>query len=279
MKKHTKNIISIAVVGKLASTTNLVSATSLGKQDNSSSSIAAPMSLDQIGYPLEILTPPVNISDSVINENNSGKVTSTETGTIYANDLGKAVDSGKQPRIDFIMNNIQQSNNTPVVVFLAYSTIKGDASQWLDLQLSNLILDRDTMKIISAFTVHPAQTFGPFNQESTPLGNITNKNGRSVIVSLNLNDLEHLDFDDDNIYFQAVSIPLVDGEFDFSSASVSELDHYKIERKTAGSEGSGSKVSTDENGSKSSGGDSSGSKFGDNGNGSTPEPENDNGGK
>lgn len=220
------------VAGKLASSAHLASADGLGKAGSPDSNL----SLDQIGYPLTILTPPIN-------EDLGSKVQSTTSGTIFSADSDKAFTSALQPRIDFVINNIQSNNTHPIVVFLAYSTAKGNPSQWQDFSLHDLFLDRETFKIISAFQVQSNNNaFGEFNVSSSPLGTINNNARDSIVVSLNLNDLNHPDFESDNIYFQVVAIPLVDGEFDFSAASTSELDHYKISRHDPNLPGSGSKL-------------------------------------
>ncbi|NOQ64508.1 MAG: hypothetical protein GQ582_08355 [Methyloprofundus sp.] len=263
MKKSTKKILSVIALSKLASTSPIASAGGLGKLDSE------PMSLDQVGYPLEILTPPIDAEQALTSTANSAsKLPSSETGTIFAGDLGKAIDSGKQPRIDFIINNIHSESDAPVVVFLAYSTKKGSLDEWPDIP--GILLDRDSVQVLSAFSVSPAQGIGPFNQQATPLGNIDNQENRSVIISLDLNDLSDISFDDDQIYFQAVSIPYLNGDFDYAAANVSELDHFVIERKIAETEGSGSKFPEEEivtdTGSKGN-------------TGTTPPPSSDNGGK
>jgi len=236
MKKNTKKIISIAVASKLATTLNTASAEGLGKlqTDNTSSTS---LSLDQIGYPLQILTPPTATAND-----NGGK---NATGTIFTADSGKSVNSGLQPRIDFVINHIQ-SKDKPVVVFIAYSTTQGSPSQWADVPLNNLFLDRDTLHIISAFQVDPIKSFDTFNVIPSPLGTVDNEKGNSMIVSLNLADLEHSEFNGNKIYFQAVAIPLVNGQFIYAEATTSELDHYTISRAIPNQEGSGSKL-TDSN--------------------------------
>jgi len=279
VKKKTKLIASIIVSGKLGSSLGIASADGLGKMGGDSS-----LSLDQVGYPITILTPPIN-SEAILNsEDQGGKVQSTPSGTIFTTSVTNAVDSAKQPRIDFIVNNISINEN-PTAIFLAYSTVIGTASQWQDLQIDNILLDRDTFKIISATQVQSTNSgFGEFSSTPTPLGTMSNNVGSSVIMSLNLGDLNHSDFMGDNIYFQVVSIPVINGDLHFPGAKVSELDHYQISRQDASLEGSGSKVSTVSNdvGSKSTGtsscsGDDSGSKNG--GSGSKNGGSGDTGGK
>lgn len=246
MKKNTSQILSIVAAGKLIASSNFASAEGIGKLQIDPNS---PLSVDQIGYPLDILTPPI---DSTTDSDSGGKINSAESGLLFAEATGKALDSGKQPRIDFIINHIQNINNS-VVVFLAYSTVRGNPSQWQDLQLNSLFLDRATTRIISAFIVEPKDDFDFYNASPASLGNVKNEQGNSLIVSLNLADLGHPDFAGDNIYFQAVSVPFIDNQLIFSAANISELDHYKIARRVEGQDGSGSK-NTDI-GSKSNGGD------------------------
>ena len=62
MKQKTTKIISLLAAGKLAISVNHASAEGLGKVDSSTSNNTS-LSLDQIGYPLQILTPP-NTADS-----------------------------------------------------------------------------------------------------------------------------------------------------------------------------------------------------------------------
>ena len=243
MQKKTKLLTSLVVAGKLASSAHLASAEGLGKTGSADSSL----SLDQIGFPLTILTPPIN-------EDLGSTVQSTPSGTIFSADSDEALNSSIQPRIDFVINNIQSNSAHPVVVFLAYSTVKGDPSQWQDFSLNDLSLDRETFKIISAFQVQSNNNaFGEFNVSATPLGTINNNGRDSIVVSLNLNDLNHPDFEGNNIYFQVVAIPLVNGEFDFSAASTSELDHYQISRHDPNQPGSGSKLDNTDSGSTDSG--------------------------
>ena len=231
MKQKATKIISLLAAGKLGLSVNHVSAEGLGKIQADSNTPSTSLSLDQIGYPLQILKPP--------SASNNGSKSSE--GVFFLADNGIALDSGLQPRIDFVINRIQQ--NTPAVVFLAYSTVQGSPEQWQDMPLKNFFLDRKTTHIVSAIQVDPLQNFDTFNVTPSPLGNIDNERGSSVVVSLNLTDLNHAEFDSDNIYFQAVSIPLVDGQLVFSEALISELDHYTISRATAGQNNNGSKDS------------------------------------
>jgi hypothetical protein len=250
MNKKTKKIASTLIAGKIASSSASVMAggSGLGKSQISNDST---LSLDQVGYPIEILTPPLNIQDISVTGNGGKYSAQAETGTIYTAANGKIADSEKQARIDFVISGLQ-IQASPVVVFLAYSTIKGDPSQWQDLQLDNVFLDRESITIISATQIEArgaGNPFEAFNNTSTPLGSV-NENANSIIVSLNLSDLSDPEFSDDNIYFQVIALPLVNGEFVFSEAQISELDHYVISRVIPGQTNSGSKSANTNSGGK-----------------------------
>ena len=238
MKKRTKNIISALALGKLVTTSSTVSAGGLGKVQDSHTE---QMSLDQVPYPTEILRAPVNVGDATLGDY-SGKADSSESGVIFINDLQEAHNSGIQPRIDFVVGNIHSHGDVPVFIFLAYSTQLGSAADWADLGLEGLRLGREDIQILSGFAVDTTDPIENFNEESTPLGSVNSGTGRSVIISLDLNDLDHADFDDNNIYFQVLAIPIIGDNFDLSAATVSEVDHYTIERSIPDESGSGSKI-------------------------------------
>ncbi|BCG64312.1 MAG: hypothetical protein methR_P2085 [Methyloprofundus sp.] len=251
MNKKTKKIASALIAGKIAgsSATVMAGGSGLGKNQVSNDST---ISLDEIGYPIEILTPPYNIQDVSITGSGSKTSAQAETGTIYTAANGKTASSENKARIDFVISNVQKQTN-PVVVFLAYSTIKGDPSQWEDLQLGNIFLDRESITIISATQVEGGGVENPFraiNESSTPLGTV-NEDENSIIISLNLSDLSDPEFSDNNIYFQVIALPLVDGEFVFTDAQISDLDHYVISRVTPGQTNSGSKSASTNSGGKS----------------------------
>jgi len=233
MKIHSKKIISIAVAGKLAVSANMVAAGGLGKAHVNAQQSNYSLSLDEIGYPVQVLTPP-NLSSVDNGSKNS-------TGAIFSADSGQAFNSGLQPRIDFVINHIQ-AKDTPVVVFLAYSTVKGSPSQWQDVPLNDVFLDRKTMHIVSAFQMDPVTSFDTYNVTSSPLGSVNNKEGNSVIVSLNLSKLDNPEFKGNEIYFQVVAIPFVNGQFVYSKAMTSELDHFTISRIVPNQQGSGAKL-------------------------------------
>ncbi len=251
MKIHLKNVASVAVAGKLAVASCNVSAGGLGKMQSEQDSFGPPLSLDQVGFPPDILLPPQNREAS---------------GTIFSGSNAFS-DGQRVPRIDFIINHIQNQEH-PVVIFLAYSTFEGDPSQWSDLQLNNLYLDRETTQIISAYNVAAVDDADLPDIFPTPLGRINHNGGNSVVVSLDLDGFDHPDFDGDNIYFQAIAIPVINDNLAFADATVSELDHYIISsevlnRDNIGSKLDGSGLKLDETGSKQD--DGTGSKQDDSG--------------
>lgn len=239
MKKQTKKIISVLALGKLATASTTVGAGGLGKiQDTHTEQ----MSLDQVPYPLEILRTPVNVSDATLGDYSGSKAESSDSGVIFLNDLQEAHNSGIQPRIDFVVGNIHSHGDIPVFIFLAYSTELGSTSEWADLGLDGLRLGRENVQILSGFAVDTTDPIEDFNENSTPLGSVNNDTGRSVVIPLDLNDLDHADFDGNNIYFQVISIPIIGDDLDLSAANVSEVDHYTIERSVPDEAGSGSKI-------------------------------------
>ena len=73
-----KKAVTYLSIGKLAIGISAANAGGLGKADNQSSTISG-LSLDQIGYPFEILTPPISKGDLGLSErfpiaNNNTKI-------------------------------------------------------------------------------------------------------------------------------------------------------------------------------------------------------------
>ncbi len=246
MNTKIKHISTTLVAGKIATSSATLMAAGLGKAQSNNT-----LALDQIGYPMEILAPPINNQEiGTVGDNGSKYFTPSEVGTIFTSGTGKMTASNGERRIDFVISQIKKQA-TPLVVFLAYSTTKGNESQWQDLPLNNVLLDRDSMNIISAIQIEASSDnpFASVNKASTPLGTV-NDNENSIIISLNLSDLNHPDFADNHIYFQVIAIPFVNGNFIFSDAQVSELDHYMISREVQGQANSGSKAANVSSGGK-----------------------------
>lgn len=259
MKKLHK-VGALAVAGKLALQMGNVSAAGLGKVSPDATS-ALKISLDEVGYPLEILTPPLSSAELNLNTSTGSKKSSSSTtgsgndGKLYSEDIKAAFSAGKKPRIDFVVNNIQNPEH-PVVVYLAYSTKLGSPTQWADLPLS-ISLDRKTLHVVAAYKIDPIASLSEFNANApSPLGKLAN-NGNSVIIPVEISDLSHAEFAENSIYFQTVAVPYVNGQLVFAQATASELDHYVISKKSASAPNKGSKVA--ENNSKQSSSSSSGS--------------------
>ncbi len=257
-----KKAITYISAGKLAIGISTANAGGLGKADNASPTVSS-LSMDQIGYPIEILTPPIIKNNLALSTEGSGKLGSSAEGFLYSKDISTAIKNGLQPRIDFIVGGMQ--NDSPTVVFLAYSTRLGSASQWLDFPLNNFELDRETLKIIGAFQTEPVRGLEGFTVEDTPLGSLPNQ-GNSFIIRLNLTDISTLNLENNAVYFQAVSVPLINGELVFAEAIVSEVDTFLKSDGVSADGHSGSKIVTDgskttDTGSKTTGStDSGGSK-------------------
>lgn len=269
MHQFTK-IITYISAGKLAIGVSTANAGGLGKVESQSptTTSSTSFSMDQVGYPFEILTPPILKSDLALTTEGGGKVASNDQGFLYSSNISSALASGLQPRIDFVISGVE-NNDSPTVIFLAYSTKPGTEEEWSDLPLDNFVLNRDTFNIIGAFQTEPVNQLEEFSVKSTPLGTL-NDAGKSFIISLNLSDIDKLELENNSIYFQAVSIPFVNGTFIFKDATVSELDVFLRSNQDSDDIYAGSKVVTD--GSKTESSEQvidNGGKFSDGGNDGT----------
>ncbi|MDT8407095.1 MAG: hypothetical protein RQ715_07575 [Methylococcales bacterium] len=241
MPTHTATArwLSLAAAGKLALTTNAASAQGLGKIDapDSTSLSAEPLSLDQVGFPMSILTPPFDIS----NVGSKASGINSQDGTLFSQDVASAQNSGLSPRIDFVISNINNQND-PVVVFLAYSPELGNPSQWQDLGL-DIDLDRNSIQIFAAFQIDAGASLQGLDATSptTPLGSVIDAEN-SMRVSLALADLNTPELASNNLYFQSVAVPLLDGQPRFDLAQTSELDHYVINHDNSNAQTTGSKI-------------------------------------
>ena len=233
-----KKAITYLSIGKLAVGVSAANAGGIGKVESSSPTL----SIDEIGHPIQILTPPLENNEFYF----GGKQENSAEGFLFADDITAAKNKGIQPRIDFIINGIKNNYGSANITFLSYSTKKGDPSQWSDINLP-IQLDRETMTIIGAVETAGARTFGSF--EPTALGTTSTNQGSSAIISLHLADINTLELEEDAIYFQAISVPLLEGNFIFDEAVVSELDTFLRSNDLSDDNRSGSKLN--ENGSKS----------------------------
>ena len=277
-----KKTLTLAAAGKMALAAGSASA-ALGKTDNTPTdqNQLPPVSLDQIGYPLDLLTPPMgdfnaSEADGALGKAGSGSFTGgAANGFIWAGELARPTsggDSGSkdssgdtsgdpsaqqppapQARIDFIVNGIR--NDIPMQVFLAYSTAGGRPDAWIGSATGHLELDPAALQLIAAIHTQPNQNVADF--PSTPLGHVPPRRSRSVTVPVVLSDLSDPSLAGNSIFFQAIAIPVdPDGEFLWDQSQVSELDHYRIERYESETE-SGSKNGDASASQSKSGGDSS----------------------
>lgn len=257
-----KKTLTLAAAGKMALATGSASA-ALGKTDDvpTDENQLPPVSMDQIGFPLDMITPPMSGFDETQSDatfgkaGGSGDFTGSDSGFIWAGELGAppaSSDSGgkdsgdtsnqqQQPtvqaRIDFIVNGIR--NDIPMQVYLAYATAAGRSDQWLPSATGQLELEVESMQLIAAVETQPQPPLAEF--PATPLGHVPNFRTRSVTVPLNLSDLSDQSLAGNNVYFQAIAIPIdQNGEFLFDQSQTSEVDHYMIERYVSDTD-SGSK--------------------------------------
>jgi len=230
MKKNTKkNIVLSMAAGKLALNMQYASAGGLGKTSSSGSAL----SLNEVGAPLQIITPP----------NDSG----SKNGVLYTQ-------LAQNQRIDFIVDGVQRNHSA--VVYLAYSKAAGRADQWIQFShgQGQLELDVNSIQVLAGLTVHPTEIH-PF--PGTPLGEQKRKH-ESIVMPVDLTDLENVGFDGERLYFQSIAVPLdANGELRWDIAQASEVDEIVIDRT--------SNTNTEVENGKSSGSDDSGSKNNDTG--------------
>lgn len=166
--------------------------------------------LDQVAYPESLLSTPDN----------------SNYGTLYRSAVQQELAQAATPHIDFVISGIH-AGQQPVMVYLAYSTSLGDSSQWSDLGIQQLELDRANMQLLGAYRVESTQT--QLTNQVTPLGS-SQLSGNSAVISVALSDLNDLSFISEHVYFQAIAVPLIDNTPDFSQAVASELDQYRLSR-------------------------------------------------
>lgn len=253
-----KKTLTLAAAGKMALAAGNASA-ALGKADTDTTGPGQlpAVSLDQIGYPLDLITPPTVGVNSQDVEATLGKAGSSSdsfatnsSGFIWAGELRHASTDGKgdetteptttiEARIDFIVNGIR--NDIPMQIFLAYATSAGRSDAWIPSANGQLELDPDSLQVMAAIQTQPVETL--VELPATPLGTIPARDSRSITIPLVLSDLSDPSLSGNNIYFQAIAIPVsTDGSFQWEQSQVSELDHYRIERYVEGTD-SGSKNS------------------------------------
>jgi hypothetical protein len=197
---------------------------------------APPLLLNQIGYPLDLISPPSQglLDAEDIGELDRGSKLSgfadQTVGYIWTEELMSRPAGVQPPRIDFIISNVR--NDRLATVYLAYSPRL--APEPLPLRGGVFMLDLESVEIIAGIELTPQKMQAFPNAFGEVRGDM-----QSLIIPVFLKDLNDPKLADNNMYFQAVVLPPGAG---IEEAQASEVDHYIIERVLAEEAGSGSKV-------------------------------------
>ncbi len=212
---------------------------------------APKLGLFEIGYPLELLTPPpegmMNASTTTGSKNTTADANAQQIakkGRIWTKVIPKAdpatgafPHNTPHPRVDFVVSNIR--NDGPVTVYLLYGTkmvspqvqIRPNAGTF-NLDLSTLGTDTHILAGIRL------QSEEKIPAPPSPVGKDLSPKTRSAVISVALTDLSKVMGNE--IYFQAAVVPDNGG---VAEAQASEVDHFVIERVRADKPNSGSKAS------------------------------------
>jgi len=197
-----RNIMIIA--GKMAVSVQVTQAGGLGKTDDGSSSTVNSITLDEIGSPYYILSPPGLVSN---------------TGTLYTQ---LAADQ----KIDFVISGIELQSS---LIYLAMSKGANKAELWPPMDTGQLELDPDSLELISALDYIPSINFNIETPE-TSLGQVKRQNDK-VTIPYQLSNLQSLGEEGETIYFQVVVIPIgSEGEMIWDESHASEVDAFVIDR-------------------------------------------------
>ncbi|MCP4696062.1 MAG: hypothetical protein GY862_04325, partial [Gammaproteobacteria bacterium] len=142
------------------------------------------------------------------------------------------------PRIEFIIRGIR--NDLMMVVFLTYATKEpAYAAQNRDMweqmlggpiRNGQMDLDLETFQVIAGIRVDP-ESAALGGNPPTPLGKIPPMRTRSIIIPVDLSDLNDESLLDNHLFFQAIAVPLdPTGQFMMTESQASEVDHFIIER-------------------------------------------------
>ena len=287
-----RKVVTTVAAGKLALSASVSMAqTDCGMGKGACEGIDADhypaLSLDAIGAPMEILTPPRDNMDwedmgfdNPYSQDSGGKESSDpgdpNAGMIWAGDINHILEQADKPkpRIEFIVNGIR--NDEPVMVILAYAITKDEKDMWApalgDFHSGKFALGED-FTMIGGMIVEPQHPLPEGLLPENPLGVQAPLRTQSVHIPIDLNNLDLIP--GEHIYFQAVILPMAmkdDGNFDFAESQASEVDHFIIERPIEGDSMNTGSKETDKQGSRSD----EGSKNNDTTN---PEPDTNTGGK
>lgn len=212
---------------------------------------APKLGLFEIGYPLELLTPPIEGLANATSSTGSKNTTSDENaqqiakkGRIWTKAIPKQDANGAfpqntpHPRIDFAVSNIR--NDGPVTVYLLYGTRLAASPMTLRPNAGTFNLDLNSLgqdtHILAGVALQPETKL--VGLPASPVGSDLNPKTRSAVISVALNDLSKVT--GNNIYFQAAVVPDNGG---IAEAQASEVDYFVVERVRADRANSGSKAS------------------------------------
>jgi len=209
------------------------------------------LGLFEIGYPLELLTPPqeglVDASTTTGSKNSTPDANAQQNakkGRIWTKIIPKQDANGAfpqntpHPRVDFVVSNIR--NDMPVTVYLLYGTKTVSPQVHIRPNAGTFNLDLTTLgtetHILAGVTLQPEMKMEGL--PPSPVGHDLGPKTRSAVISVALTDLSKVQAPE--IYFQAAVVP-ADGNL--AEAQASEIDRFVIERVKADQVNSGSKAS------------------------------------
>ncbi|MEY3219015.1 MAG: hypothetical protein RIT27_372 [Pseudomonadota bacterium] len=209
------------------------------------------LGLFELGYPLELLSPPqeglAEASTTTGSKNATPDANAQQIakkGRIWTKVIPKQDANGAfpqntpHPRIDFVVSNIR--NDGPVTVYLLYGTKVVSPQVQIRPNAGTFNLDLTTLgsetHILAGVTLQPETKLEGL--PPSPFGHDLGPKTRSAVISVALTDLSKVQAPE--IYFQAAVVP---ANGDLKEAQASEIDHFVIERVKADRPNSGSKAS------------------------------------
>lgn len=213
---------------------------------------AAPkLGLFEIGYPLELLTPPLEGLANAASSTGSKSTTAdantqqlAKKGRFWTKVIpkpdpatGAFPHNTPHPRVDFVVSNIR--NDGPVMVYLLYGTRLAASPMSLRPNAGTFNLDLSSLgqdtHILAGVKLQPEEKMPA---SPSPVGKDLGPKTRSAVISIALTDLSKVMGNE--IYFQAAVVPDNGG---VAEAQASEVDYFVIERVRADKPNSGSKAS------------------------------------
>lgn len=213
---------------------------------------APKLGLFEIGYPLELLTPPTeglaNAASSTGSKNTTADANAQQIakkGRIWTKVIpkqdpttGAFPQNTPHPRVDFVVSNIR--NDGPVTVYLLYGTRLAASPMTLRPNAGTFNLDLNSLgqdtHLLAGVKLQPEEKIAGL--PPSPVGKDLGPKTRSAVISISLNDLTKVMGNE--IYFQAAVVPDNGG---IPEAQASEVDYFVIERVRTDKPNSGSKAS------------------------------------